>query len=94
MNQVNNENANIIKLDWTRPEFQTGTILHGLLIESREICLNALKHDVWQSGCSDHKYLCQLVVIFLGGQTPGKFRFHQPQACHQAVGLLVPFITL
>ena len=84
MKAVNDDNANIIKLDWSRPEFCPGTILYQLLTESLEFCLNALKQDIWQSGRSDHKYLCQLVVVFLGGQVPGKFRFHQPQACHQA----------
>ena len=78
---ANFQAADIVKLDWSLPEFQPGTLIHDLLQESKEFCLQALNNSTFIRG--DHKYLCQLVVVYLGGEVDN-FRFKQPGACHQA----------
>ena len=78
---ANSNTADIVKLDWSLPEFHPGTLLYDLLQESKEFCSKALDDFTFVRG--DHKYLCELVVVYLGGEVEN-FRFRQPGACHQA----------
>ena len=81
VDKINSEDAVLKKLNWSKPEFCPGTLLHKLLKETLEFCNTALAMSTFERG--DHKYLCQLVVVFLGGHIE-KFRFKQPGAHHQA----------
>ena len=69
----------LVLFDWS--SIQVGSPLHTQALKSLQFCSRALKINTFSRG--DYKKLCQLVVVFLGGELE-EFRLPQPGACHEA----------
>ena len=71
--------GNLSLFDWDSVD--PGSKLHNLAVKALEFCQLVLTNMSLERG--DHRNLCQLIVVFLGGSVEG-FKFTQPGAHHEA----------
>jgi hypothetical protein len=71
----------VVKFNWSQDAFRPGTLLHQLVLETKEFCTTTLHRETFQRG--DYKYLCELFAFFLGAELTS-FSFKQPGAHHDA----------
>ena len=77
--QMAAQEKTLVLFDWS--SIQVGSPLHTQALKSLQFCSRALQINTFSRG--DYKKLCQLVVVFLGGELE-QFRLPQPGACHEA----------
>ncbi|XP_047140548.1 uncharacterized protein LOC124815791 [Hydra vulgaris] len=76
-----NKLERIVKFNWTQDAFRHDSLLYKLASNTKEFCTTALGESIFQRG--DYRYLCGLLVFFLGAQLPN-FSFKQPGAYREA----------